>query len=114
MTGIFFDIGRELRAVKRRDALEERTPLVIYNRGSSYGTTRLASIAGYLAMQGWPPDYSKARQIENPDDLRAIKEAQHAIYAARKAADKVYARAFKRGSEIDPAKADAAEKWVDR
>src|SRR3990167_7681119 len=98
--------------MNRRTKREDATPLVIYSRSKSYGLARLASIGDYLAMHSWPPDYSTARVITNPDDLRRITEAGKAIQKARRAADVIYAAAYKRGGLIDPAEADSAAALV--
>ena len=108
-----FDISAEVRRANRRTAREERTPLVVYTRGGSYGLARLASIRDYMTMHSWPPDYSSARVITNADDLHAIEEAEQAIRAARKAADKTYARAFRRGGPVTTEAADEAARLVE-
>jgi len=102
-----------VRDANRRTKREEATPLVIYSRDKSYGLARLASIRDYLTMHSWPPDYSTARVILNADDLRAIDDAKTAIRKARKAADKVYARAFARGEPVDAAAAEGAAEKAD-
>jgi hypothetical protein len=107
------DIDAMVRRANRRTKREEATPLVIYSRDKAYGLARLASIFDYLTMHSWPPDYSTARVITNPDDLRAIQDAEKAIRAACKAADKVYAQAYRRGDLIDPAAAEAAREAVE-
>ena len=108
------DLDAEIRRMNRRTKREDATPLVVYTRGGSYGLARLANIRDYMAMRSWPPDYAAARVVTNPDDLRAIKDAEKAIRAARKAADRVYAQAFGRGDAVDAVEADAAAKAVDR
>ena len=114
MSALAFDINAGVREANRRAKREERTPLVVYRRGKSYGLARLANIGEYLGLHGWPPDYSAARTVTDPADLHAIEEAERAIQAARRAADRVYARAFKRGETIDPGAADAAHREADR
>lgn len=107
-----FDIEAEVRRANRRTKREEATPLVVYTRGGSHGLARLASIRDYMTMHSWPPDYSGARVITNADDLSAIKDAEAAIRATRQAADKVYARAFRRGDPVTPEAAEAAARLV--
>lgn len=106
------NIDAEVRRANRRTKREDATPLVIYSRLEAYGRARLANIGDYLAMHSWPPDYSTARTITNPDDLQAVGDALALIRKAHQNAQRVYAEAFARGERIDADEAEAAAKAV--
>jgi hypothetical protein len=107
------NLDAEMRHWNRRAARENRTPQVVYSWGGAYGLARLANIRDYLMLH-YPPDYSTARVITDPADLKAIAEAEVGIRAARKAADRVYARAFQRGVAVTAEAAEAAAREVER
>lgn len=111
-TGINLD--RMFRDINARTRREEKSPLVLYDRGGSHGWAHLANITDYLlTVGGWPPDYSRTR-IVRLEDVPKIREAERLIREARRAADKLYAEAYASGSPVTAEAADAARKAAER